>query len=121
MLVSVGVSTLNRTYESYDGLFGSPDGFGDALAWHDSATVVGQYSGAEQEQVATNWKSSYQSPDLYYAGQFPFQRLGDVTTGWNKNARSTLGLDAGLTWQMGDHEIRAGFDMKNYKKGEFCL
>ena len=121
MLVSVGVSTLNRTYESYDGLFGSPGGFGDALSWHDSATVVGKYSGSEAEQVAANWKSSFQSPDLYYVGQFPFQRLGDVTTGWNKNERSTLGLDAGLTWQKGNHEIRAGFDMKNYTYRKYQL
>ena len=56
--------------ESYDGLFGSPGGFGDALSWYDSATVVGKYSGSEAEQVAANWKSSFQSPDLYYVDSF---------------------------------------------------
>ena len=40
MVVSVGVSTLNRTYEGYDGLFGKPGSFGDALTWHDSASVA---------------------------------------------------------------------------------
>ena len=107
MLVSVGVSTLNRSYQSYDGLFGAPDNFGTALTWHDSTSVAALTD-------ASHWKNDYQSPDSYYVGQFPFQRPGDVTTGWYKNNRSTLGLDAGLTWQMGDHEIRAGFDMKNY-------
>ena len=80
MLVSVGVSTLNRTYESYDGLFGSPGGFGDALSWHDSATVVGKYSGSEAEQVAANWKSSFQSPDLYYVGPVSYTHLTLPTT-----------------------------------------
>ena len=48
---------------------------------------------------ASHWKNDYQSPDSYYVGQFPFQRPG-VTTGWYKNNRSTLGLDAGLTrWE----------------------
>ena len=108
MLISVGVSNLSRKYESYDELFGKPGDFGDALSWHDSASVAA--AGGD----ASYWKNSYTSPDLYYVGQFPFQRPGDVTTGWYKNERSSTGFDAGLTWQMGDHEIRAGFDMKNY-------
>jgi hypothetical protein len=38
-----------------------------------------------------------------------------------KNERSTLGIDAGLTWQRGDHEIRLGFDQKNYTYRKFYL
>ncbi len=121
MLVSVGVSTLNRTYESYDGLFGAPGGFGDVLGWGDSATVVAKYSGDMATLVGNNWRSSYQSPNSYYFGQFPFAREGDIATGWGKNERSTLGIDAGLTWQRGDHEIRAGFDQKNYSYKRFYL
>lgn len=121
MLVSVGVSTLNRTYESYDGLFGSPGSFADVLGWHDSTTVVGMYSGAEATEVAHNWVSSYQSPENYYFGQFPFQRKGDISTGWAKNERSTLSFDGGLTWQAGDHEIRLGFDRKQYTYRKFYL
>ena len=121
MLVSVGVSTLNRTYESYDGLFGKPGGFGDVLEWGDSASVVAEYPAAEQALVGGNWRSTYQSPNNYYFGQFPFAREGDIATGWGKNERSTLGIDAGLTWQYGDHEIRAGFDQKNYTYRKFYL
>jgi hypothetical protein len=121
MLVSVGVSTLNRSYESFDGLFGAPGNFGDALGWGDSATVVGKYAGAEAELVGNNWKSEYQSPDDYFFGQFPFAREGDIATGWGKNDRSSLGIDAGLTWQYGDHEIRAGFDQKSYSYSRFYL
>ncbi|SVB64271.1 uncharacterized protein METZ01_LOCUS217125, partial [marine metagenome] len=90
MLVSVGVSTLNRTYESYDGLFGAPGSFGDVLGWGDSATVVSKYSGEMATLVGNNWRSSYQSPNSYYFGQFPFAREGDIATGWGKNERSTL-------------------------------
>ena len=120
MLVSVGVSTLNRSYESYDGLFGAPENFAEALTWYDSSSVAAQY-GEDASSVGANWRSSYQAPDDYYVGQFPFQRKGDVTTGWNKNKRNTLGFDAGLTWQMGDHEIRAGVDMKNYTYRKYSL
>jgi len=114
MLLSFGVSSLNRSSETYDGLFGSPSNFGEALSWHDSASVVAQYSGDDAVVVGNNWRSAYQPPDNYYVGQFPFQRMGDVTTGWYKNNRSTFGIDAGLTWQMGNHEIRAGYDRKDY-------
>jgi hypothetical protein len=48
-------------------------------------------------------------------------RKGDIATGWNKNNRSTLGIDAGLTWQMGDHEIRTGFDRKNYSYRKYSI
>jgi hypothetical protein len=121
MLVSVGVSTLNRSYESYDGLFGKPGDFGDVLGWGDSTTVVAQYSGDEATLVGNNWRSDYQSPNSYYFGQFPFAREGDIATGWGKNDRSSFGIDAGLTWQYGDHEIRAGFDRKQYSYSRFYL
>ena len=121
MLVSVGVSTLNRSYESYDGLFGKPKGFSDVLGWGDSTTVVGQYSGDMATTVGNNWRSSYQSPNSYYFGQFPFSREGDIATGWGKNERSSLSFDGGLTWQRGDHEIRLGFDRKEYTYRKFYL
>ncbi len=121
MLVTVGLSSLNRSYESYDDLFGSPDGLADVMSWHDSAAVVAQYSGDEAVTVGNNWESSYQSPESYYVGQFPFMRKGDIATGWNKNNRSTLGIDAGLTWQMGNHEIRTGFDRKNYNYRKYSI
>ncbi len=121
MLVSVGVSTLNRTYESYDGLFGKPGSFSDVLGWGDSTTVVAQYSGDMATTVGNNWRSSWQSPYSYYFGQFPFAREGAIATGWGKNERSSVGIDAGLTWQYGDHEIRAGFDQKNYSYSKFSL
>jgi len=121
MLVSVGVSTLNRTYESYDGLFGKPGSFSDVLGWGDSATVVSKYPEPEQALVGGNWRSSYQSPNSYYFGQFPFAREGAIATGWGKNERSSVGIDAGLTWQRGDHEIRLGFDQKNYSYRRFSL
>ena len=121
MLVTVGLSSLNRSYESYDDLFGAPDGLADVISWHDSAAVVAQYSGDEAVTVGNNWESSYQSPESYYVGQFPFMRKGDIATGWNKNNRSTLGIDAGLTWQMGNHEIRTGFDRKNYNYRKYSI
>ena len=37
-----------------------------------------------------------------------------MTTGWGMSQRNSIGFDAGLTWQRGDHEIRAGFDYKKY-------
>ena len=115
MLITFGLSTLNRASETYDGLFGSPENFGDALSWHDSASVAA--AGGD----ASHWRSSYEDPVSYYVGQFPFQRPGDVTTGWYKNKRSTLGIDAGLTWQRGNHEIRAGFDRKSYTYRKYGL
>ena len=54
-------------------------------------------------------------------GLFPFQRPGDITTGWSKNNRTTLGIDAGMTYQMGDHEIRAGLDIKQYTYRKYYL
>ena len=121
MLFTVGISSLNRSYESYDDLFGKPGDLSDVMSWHDSASVVAKYSGEEANLVGNNWRSSYQSPESYYVGQFPFMRKGDIATGWNKNHRSTLGFDAGMTWQMGDHEIRAGLDQKNYSYRKYSI
>jgi hypothetical protein len=121
MLVTVGVSTLNRSYESYDGLFGKPGDFTDALGWGDSATVVSKYSNEDAVLVGNNWRSTYQRPYSYFFGQFPFAREGDMATGWSKNERSSTGLDAGLTWQKGDHEIRLGFDTKSYTYRKYYL
>ena len=116
-LLTAGFSTMNRSYESYDGLFGKPSGFQDALMWHDSASVASTMS----PEAGANWKTSYTDPTSYYVGLFPFQRPGDITTGWSKNNRTTLGIDAGMTYQMGDHEIRAGLDIKNYTYRKYYL
>ena len=35
--------------------------------------------------------------------------------------RNSIGFDAGLTWQRGDHEIRAGFDYKKYTYRSYNL
>ena len=115
MLLSFGLSALNRSSETYDGLFGSPSGFEDALSWHDSSMV------AAKGVDVSGWLNSYTDPVPYYVGQFPFQRPGDVTTDWRKNNRSTVGFDAGITWQRGDHEIRIGFDQKNYTYRKYEL
>ena len=116
-LLTAGFSTMNRSYESYDGLFGKPSGFQDALMWHDSASVASTMS----PEAGANWKTSYTDPTSYYVGLFPFQRPGDITTGWSKNNRTTLGIDAGMTYQMGDHEIRAGLDIKQYTYRKYYL
>ena len=55
------------------------------------------------------------------ANTFAFKRPGDITTGWSKNQRDSFGMDAGLTWQRGDHEIRAGFDYKKYTYRTYYL
>ena len=116
-LLTAGFSTMNRSYESYDGLFGKPSGFQDALMWHDSASVATTMNA----DAGANWKTSYTDPTSYYVGLFPFQRPGDITTGWSKNNRTTLGIDAGMTYQMGDHEIRAGLDIKQYTYRKYYL
>ena len=116
-LLTAGFSTMNRSYESYDGLFGKPGGFQDALMWHDSASVATTMNA----DAGANWRTSYTDPTSYYVGLFPFQRPGDITTGWSKNNRTTLGIDAGMTYQMGDHEIRAGLDIKQYTYRKYYL
>ena len=116
-LLTAGFSTMNRSYESYDGLFGKPSGFQDALMWHDSASVATTMNA----DAGANWRTSYTDPTSYYVGLFPFQRPGDITTGWSKNNRTTLGIDAGMTYQMGDHEIRAGLDIKQYTYRKYYL
>ena len=118
MLVSAGLFTLNRNYEYYDGAFGSGD-FSKALGYYDSTSVAAQgidasYWAGGNTNFATPG-ATYTSPgDYYVANSFAFARPGDVTTGWGMSQRNSIGFDAILTWQRGDHEIRAGFDYKKY-------
>ena len=72
--------------ESYDGLFGSPGGFNDALSWHDSAL----YSGSELSRLQPIGKVLSTRFILLTVSS---KKKGDVTTGWNKNERGeTLGF-----------------------------
>ena len=126
LLLTAGVSTFTRTFESYDDGMGKPGGFGDALAYYDSASVAAK--GIDASWWAggnTNFATpgaTYISPAPYYvANTFAFSRPGDITTGWNKNERNSFGFDAGMTWQRGDHEIRAGFDYKKYTYRKYQL
>ena len=126
LLLTYGISTFTRTFESYDDGMGKPSGFGDALAYYDSASVAAK--GIDASWWAggnTNFATpgaTYISPAPYYvANTFAFSRPGDITTGWNKNERSSFGFDAGMTWQSGDHEIRAGFDYKKYTYRKYQL
>ena len=125
-LISAGVSTMNRDYVGYDDGMGKPGDIGDALGYADSASVAA--AGIDASWWAggnTNFSTpgeTYISPADYYVGNaFGFKRPGDVTTGWSMNNRKTNGFDAGITYQMGDHEIRAGFDMKNYEYRRYYL
>jgi len=125
MLVTAGVFSLNRSYEYYDGAFGSGD-FAKALGYYDSTSVAAQ--GIDASYWAggnTNFATPgavYTSPaDYYVANTFAFARPGDVTTGWGMSQRNSIGFDAGLTWQRGDHEIRAGFDYKKYTYRSYNL
>ena len=119
MLVTAGVSTFSRKFESYDDGMGKPGGFGDAVSWYDSSSVAAAGIDASWWAAGnTNFATpgaTYTSPaDYYVANTFAFKRPGDIATGWSKNQRDSFGMDAGLTWQRGDHEIRAGFDYKKY-------
>jgi len=116
-LISGGMSTVNREYESYDALFGKPGSFGDAITWGDSASVA-----AKTDSVtASNWKSSYINPTDYYVGQFAFNRPGDTRTGWSKSDRESLTFDVNATLQSGSHELKAGFEIKNYEYRSYSL
>ena len=126
MLVTAGLNTFSRKFESYDDGMGKPGGFGDAISWYDSASVAA--AGIDASWWAggnTNFAvpgATYTSPsDYYVANTFAFARPGDVTTGWSKNQRDSFGMDAGLTWQRGDHELRAGFDYKKYTYRKYYL
>ena len=126
LLVSAGVSTFTRTFESYDDGMGKPSGLGDALAYYDSASVAAAgidaswWAGGNTAYATPG--ATYNSPgDYYVANTFAFARPGDVTTGWNKNERNSFSFDAGMTWQRGDHEIRAGFDYKKYTYRKYQL
>ena len=125
MLVSAGLYTLNRKYEYYDGAFGSGD-FAKALGYYDSTSVAAQgvdasyWAGGNTDYATPG--ATYTSPgDYYVANSFAFARPGDVTTGWGMSQRNSIGFDAGLTWQRGDHEIRAGFDYKKYTYRSYNL
>ena len=126
MLVTAGISTFSRSFESYDDGMGKPDNFGDVISWGDSASVAAagidaSWWGAGNTLFATPG-ATYTSPANYYvANTFAFARPGDLRTGWSKNQRNSFGMDAGLTWQRGDHEIRAGFDLKNYTYRRYYL
>ena len=126
MLVSAGISTFSRKFESYDDGMGKPGSFGDAIGWYDSSSVAAAGIDASWWAAGnTNFATpgaTYTSPaDYYVANTFAFKRPGDVTTGWSKNQRDSFGMDAGLTWQRGDHEIRAGFDYKKYTYRTYYL
>ena len=113
-LITGGFSQLTREYESFDHLFGAPSNFGDVLAWGDSASVAA-------ETDASYWKNAYTSPTDYYVGNFAFKRPGDITTGWSKSYRKSFNFDIGATIQSGDHEMKAGFERKNYEYRTYYL
>ena len=126
LLVSAGLNLFNRKYESYDDGMGKPESYADVIGWGDSATV------ASKGLDASYWAGGntvfaipgrvYQAPqDYYVANSFAFMRPGDLTTGWYKNERNTLAFDLGLTWQRGNHEIKAGFELKNYTYRKFDM
>tara|TARA_B100000900_G_scaffold177680_1_gene150634 strand:- start:1571 stop:4555 length:2985 start_codon:yes stop_codon:yes gene_type:complete len=125
MLVSAGVYTLNRKYEYYDGAFGSGD-FAKAVGYFDSTTIAAQgvdasyWAGGNTDfAIAGN---TYQNPSPYYvANTFAFARPGSPTTGWGMSQRNSFGFDLGVTWQRGDHEIRAGIDYKKYTYRSYNL
>ena len=126
MLVTAGISTFSRKFESYDDGMGKPGSFGEAIGWYDSSSVAAAGIDASWWAAGnTNFATpgaTYTSPaDYYVANTFAFKRPGDVTTGWSKNQRDSFGMDAGLTWQRGDHEIRAGFDYKKYTYRTYYL
>ena len=124
MMLSAGFFSMSRNYEYYDGAFGSGD-FEKAIGYYDSTSVADQ--GVDASWWAggnTNFANgqTYASPqDYYVAGTFAFARPGDVTTGWGMNQRNSVGFDAGLVWQRGDHEIRVGFDYKKYTYRSYNL
>ena len=124
LMLSAGFFSMSRNYEYYDGAFGSGD-FEKAIGYYDSTSVADQ--GVDASWWAggnTNFANgqTYSSPqDYFVAGTFAFARPGDVTTGWGMNQRNSVGFDAGLVWQRGDHEIRAGFDYKKYTYRSYNL
>ena len=126
LLLTAGVSTFTRTFESYDDGMGKPGGFGDALAYYDSASVAAKGIDASwwaggNTNFATPGATNISPAPYYVANTYAFSRPGDITTGWNKNERNSFGFDAGMTWQRGDHEIRAGFDYKKYTYRKYQL
>ena len=84
LLLTAGVSTFTRTFESYDDGMGKPGGFGDALAYYDSASVAAK--GIDASWWAggnTNFATpgaTYISPAPYYvANTFAFSRPATTT------------------------------------------
>jgi hypothetical protein len=118
-LITGGFSQVSRDYESWDDLFGKPGNFTEAISWGDSASVADKYSNAAE--IGADWKNKYTDPEPYYVGLFNFTRQGDVATGWSHNHRTTRAFDMGITVQRGDHEIRAGFERKDYTYSSYSL
>ncbi|MDP6853533.1 MAG: TonB-dependent receptor [Candidatus Marinimicrobia bacterium] len=116
-LISGGISSLNREYESYDGLFGKPGSFADAVLWGDSTSVASK----TDSSTASNWRSAYQAPVDYYVGQFAFQRPGDITTGWAKSDRESFTFDVNTRYQLGGHEFKAGVEIKQFEYRNYYL
>ncbi len=115
ILATVGFSHLNRDYESFDHLFGSPEGIADMIGWGDSLQIAA--AGGD----ASFWKSRYNDPEDYYVNQFAFRRPGDIRTGALKSNRQTTGIDFGLTIQKNNHELRVGFEQQNYEYRTYQL
>ena len=116
-LISGGISSVNREYESYDGLFGQPEDFANAILWGDSLSVASKTDSI----TSSEWKSAYQSPTDYYVGQFAFNRPGDIITGWAKSDRESLGFDLNARIQSGDHEFKLGVEHKEYEYRNYYL
>jgi len=115
ILITAGLSRLNRDFESYDHLFGAPDGIVDVLGWGDSLAI------AQAGGDASFWVSRYNDPEDYYFQQFAFTRPGDLLASSRKNNRNTTGIDLGVTIQRNSHELRLGFDQQNYEYRTYQL
>jgi len=118
-LITGGFSQVSRDYESWDDSFGKPGNFTEAISWGDSASVVGNYD--NPVEVGAGWANKYTDPEPYYVGLFRFARPGDVATGWSHNHRTTRAFDMSITMQRDDHEIRAGFERKDYTYSSYSL
>jgi len=115
ILATIGYSQLNRDFSSYDHLFGAPDDIMDVLGWGDSLKI------AEAGGDASFWKSRYNDPEDYYLEQFGFNRPGDLRASSRKNTRKTTGIDLGVTIQKNNHELRVGYDQKQYEYRTYQL
>jgi hypothetical protein len=125
MVINAGFFTLNRNYEYYDGAVGSGD-FAKALGYYDSESVAAagvdaSYWAGGNTPFPVEGQTYTPPSDYYVANSFAFARPGSPTTSWGKSQRNSIGVDAGLLWQRGDHEIRAGFDYKKYSYRNYQL